>query len=71
MERLTEKVFTGKDGKSEYSCSASVRATNNRLGELEDKLEKGLLIEKKQFAEELLNLPLDELLGKLEEAANG
>lgn len=26
---------------------------------------------KKQFAKELLNLPLDELLAKLEEAANG
>lgn len=45
MERLTEKVFTGKDGKSEYACNASVRETNNRLGELEDKLESGLLIE--------------------------
>lgn len=28
MERLPEKVFTGKDGRNEYSCSASVRATN-------------------------------------------
>lgn len=45
MKRLTEKVFTGKDGKSEYSCYASVRETNNCLGELEDKLESGKLIE--------------------------
>ncbi len=45
MKRLTEKVFTGKDGKSEYSCCASVRETNNRLGELEDKLESGQLKE--------------------------
>ena len=39
-KRLTEKVFTHDDGSSEYDCDASVRATNNRLGQLEDKIEE-------------------------------
>lgn len=44
-KRLTEKVFTHDDGSSEYDCDASVRATNNRLGQLEDKIEEGKLVE--------------------------
>lgn len=44
-KRLTEKVFTHDDGSSEYDCDASVRATNNRLGQLEDKIEAGKLAE--------------------------
>lgn len=44
-KRLTEKVFTHDDGSSEYDCDASVRATNNRLGQLEDKIEAGKLVE--------------------------
>ena len=44
-KRLTEKVFTHDDGSSEYGCDASVRATNNRLGQLEDKIEAGKLVE--------------------------
>ena len=44
-KRLTEKVYTHDDGTCEYSCYASVRETNNRLGQLEDKIEDGTLKE--------------------------